>query len=67
MSLLAVVDLLLAGWLLFSKLPHENDTLSLAASFNPDIGLMYAMLLTLTLGWSLLRTLFFLVYVARTR
>jgi hypothetical protein len=62
MSLLALVDLVLAGWLLFIKLPQDNDTLALALRFNPDIGLMYILLLVLTLGWGFFRIgLLFLV------
>jgi CubicO group peptidase (beta-lactamase class C family) len=60
MTVLAIVDLALAGGLLFIQLPNTKDTLSLALRFNPDIGLMYVVLLLLTLGWGSLRTLFFL-------
>lgn len=67
MGLLALVDLLMAGWLLFDKLPQDNDTLPLALHFNPDIGVMYVILLGLTLGWGLLRTVLFLVFISRTR
>lgn len=57
MSLLAIVDLALAGGLLFVRLPESKDTLALALRFNPDIGLMYVLLLGLTLGWGAIRTL----------
>ncbi len=67
MGLLALVDLLLAGWLLFDKLPQDNDTLPLALYFNPDVGAMYVILLGLTLGWGLLRTLLFLAYLSKTQ
>jgi CubicO group peptidase (beta-lactamase class C family) len=60
MALLAIVDLALAGGLLFIRLPETKDTISLALRFNPDLGLMYTILLLLTLGWGTLRTLFFL-------
>jgi CubicO group peptidase (beta-lactamase class C family) len=60
MTLLAIVDLALAGVLIFIRLPESKDTLSLALRFNPDIGLMYVMLLMLTLGWGTIRTLLFL-------
>jgi len=59
MTLLAVVDLALAGGLLLIRLPESKDTLSLALRFNPDIGLMYVILLLLTLGWGTIRTLLF--------
>jgi CubicO group peptidase (beta-lactamase class C family) len=60
MTLLAIVDLALAGGLLFVRLPESKDTLFLALRFNPDIGLMYILLLLLTLGWGPIRTLLFL-------
>jgi hypothetical protein len=59
-TLLAIVDLALAVGLLFIQLPETKDTLSLALRFNPDIGLMYVLLLMLTLGWGTIRTLLFL-------
>jgi CubicO group peptidase (beta-lactamase class C family) len=65
MILLALVDLILAGWLLFIKLPGDNDTLALALHFNPDIGLMYVLLLVLTLGGIFFRTILLLVYASR--
>lgn len=61
MALLAIVDLSLAGGLLFVRLPETNDTLSLALRFSPDIGLMYILLLLLTLGWGTIRTLLFFI------
>jgi hypothetical protein len=60
MTLLAIVDLALACGLLFIRLPESKDTLSLALRFNPDIGLMYILLLIFTLGWGTIRTLLFL-------
>jgi len=60
MTVLAIVDLALAGGLLFIRLPETKDTLSLALRFNPDIGLIYVILLLLTLGWGTIRTLLFL-------
>jgi hypothetical protein len=65
MILLTLVDLTLASWLLFIKLPDDNDTLALALRFNPDIGLVYILLLVLTLGGSLLRALLLIVYVRK--
>jgi len=61
MTLLTVCDLFLAGALLFVRLPETNDTLALALRFNPDVGLMYILLLVLTLGWGTIRTLIFLI------
>lgn len=66
MTVLAVVDLALAGGLLFIHLPDTKDTLSLALRFNPDIGLMYTLLLMLTLGWGTIRTLLFLQQFFKT-
>jgi CubicO group peptidase (beta-lactamase class C family) len=60
MTLLAIVDLALATGLLFVRLPDTKDTLLLALRFNPDIGLMYIILLLLTLGWGTIRTFLFL-------
>lgn len=60
MTLLAIVDLALAVGLLFIRLPESKDTLFLALRFNPDIGLMYILLLIFTLGWGTIRTLLFL-------
>lgn len=60
MTLLAIVDLALAVGLLFIRLPESKDTLFLALRFNPDIGLMYILLLIFNLGWGTIRTLLFL-------
>ena len=60
MTLFAIVDLALAAGLLFIRLPESKDTLFLALRFNPDIGIMYTLLLMLTLGWGTIRTLLFL-------
>lgn len=60
MTLLAIVDLALAIGLLFIRLPESKDTLAGALRFNPDIGLMYILLLISTLGWGTIRTLLFL-------
>jgi hypothetical protein len=35
--------------------------------FNPDIGLMYLILLVLTLGWGTLRTILFFANISKTR
>ena len=60
MTLLAIVDMALAVGLLFIRLPESKDTIFLALRFNPDIGLMYVLLLIFTLGWGTIRTLLFL-------
>ncbi|MEW6029219.1 MAG: serine hydrolase domain-containing protein [Chloroflexota bacterium] len=60
MTLLAIVDLALVVGLLFIRLPESKDTLFLALRFNPDIGLMYVLLLMFTFGWGTIRTLLFL-------
>ncbi|MBL8091778.1 MAG: beta-lactamase family protein [Anaerolineales bacterium] len=60
MTLLAIVDLALAVGLLFIRLPESKDTIFLSLRFNPDIGLMYVLLLMFTLGWGTIRTLLFL-------
>jgi hypothetical protein len=62
-----MVDLALAGGLLFIKMPLESDTLPLALRFTPDIGLMYVVLLGLTLGWGLLRTSLFAAQLTKAR
>lgn len=60
MTLLAIIDLALAVGLLFIRLPESKDTIFLSLRFNPDIGLMYVLLLMFTLGWGTIRTLLFL-------
>lgn len=60
MTLLTIVDLALAVGLLFIRLPESKDTLAGTLRFNPDIGLMYVLLLIFTLGWGTIRTLLFL-------
>ncbi len=67
MLLLALIDLVLAGSLLFIQLPQESDTLWLALRFRPDIGLLYLLLLGFTLGWGTLRTFLFLRQIKTTR
>jgi hypothetical protein len=62
MALLTILDLSLAAGLLFVRLPESKDTLSLALRFSPDIGLLYILLLLLTLGWGTIRTLWFFVH-----
>lgn len=61
MIALALLDLTLAGTLLFVWLPNENNTIPLALGFSPDIGWMYVTLLVLTLGGGFVRTIFFTV------
>lgn len=66
MILLLLVDLLLAGGLLLVKLPQDVDSLNLALHFKPDVGLMYVILLVLTLGWGVFRTILFFTFLLRT-
>jgi hypothetical protein len=51
-----LLDLVLAGCLLFVILPQTDTTLPLTLAFEPDIGLIYVLVLALTLGWGPLRT-----------
>jgi hypothetical protein len=53
---LPLIDLALAGYLLFVQLPQSITTLPLTLYFEPDIGLMYLLILVFTLGWGTLRT-----------
>ncbi len=52
-----VVDILLAGYLLLIKLPESQNSLLLSLRFEPDIGILYVLILILTLGWGVIRTL----------
>lgn len=54
--LLPLLDLLLVGYILFWEIPQSNTTLPLSLSFNPEVGLLYLVILVLTLGWGALRT-----------
>jgi hypothetical protein len=55
-SVYLLLDLGLAGYLMFGLLPELNTTLPLALAFEPDIGLIYLLILLLTLGWGPLRS-----------
>ena len=55
-SVLLLIDLALAGYLWFVQIPQSGTTLPLALSFEPDIGLIYLLILAFTLGWGSLRT-----------
>ncbi|MCL4262277.1 MAG: beta-lactamase family protein [Anaerolineae bacterium] len=54
---LALVDLVLVGYLLFIRLPAAKSNVPLTLRFEPDLGLMLLVILLLTLGWGLLRSL----------
>lgn len=54
--LLPLLDLGLAGYLWFVHLPRSLTTLPLALSFEPDVGLIYLLILVMTLGWGTFRT-----------
>jgi CubicO group peptidase (beta-lactamase class C family) len=56
-ALLPLLDLVLAGYILFWEIPQSNTTLMLSLSFNPEVGLLYLVILIFTLGWGALRTL----------
>lgn len=54
---LPVIDLALAGYLLFVYLPQSTSSFPLMLRFEPDTGLMCIVLLVLTLGWGTVRTI----------
>jgi CubicO group peptidase (beta-lactamase class C family) len=54
---LAFIDLALAGYLLFVRLPAAKSNVPLTLRFEPDLGLLLLVILLLTLGWGLLRSL----------
>lgn len=54
---LALIDLALVGYLLFIRLPTAKSNMPLTLRFEPDLGLMLLVILLLTLGWGLLRSL----------
>ncbi|MBX3055192.1 MAG: beta-lactamase family protein [Anaerolineae bacterium] len=54
---LALIDLALAGYLLFIRLPDAKSSVSLTLRFQPDLGLLLLVILLLTLGWGLIRSL----------
>lgn len=53
---LALIDLALVGYLLFVRLPAATSV-PLTLRFEPDLGLLLLVILLLTLGWGLLRSL----------
>lgn len=53
---LALIDLALVGHLLFIRLPAATSV-PLTLRFEPDLGLLLLIILLLTLGWGLLRSL----------
>lgn len=54
---LALIDLALTGYLLFVRLPAAKSNVPLTLRFEPDLGLLLLVILLLTLGWGLLRSL----------
>jgi CubicO group peptidase (beta-lactamase class C family) len=54
---LALVDLALVSYLLLIRLPAANSSVALTLRFEPDLGLLLLVILLLTLGWGLLRSL----------
>jgi CubicO group peptidase (beta-lactamase class C family) len=54
---LAIIDLALVGYLLFVRLPNAKSGVSLTLRFQPDLGLLLLVILLLTLGWGLVRSL----------
>jgi CubicO group peptidase (beta-lactamase class C family) len=56
-SILALIDLGLAGYPLFIRLPDAKSSVSLTLRFQPDLGLMLLVILALALGWGLARSL----------
>lgn len=53
---LALLDLTLIAYFLFIQLPENLTTVPLMLRFNPDLGLMLAIVLVLTAGWGTIRT-----------
>jgi CubicO group peptidase (beta-lactamase class C family) len=54
---LAMIDLALAGYLLLVRLPNAKSSVPLTLCFEPDLGLLLLVILLLTLGWGLFRSL----------
>jgi CubicO group peptidase (beta-lactamase class C family) len=54
---LAFIDLALAGYLLFVRLPAAKSSVSLTLRFEPDLGLALLIILLLTVGWGVIRSL----------
>lgn len=53
---LAALDVALIAYFLFVQLPENLTTVPLMLRFNPDLGLMLAIVLVLTAGWGTIRT-----------
>ena len=53
---LALIDLALVGYLLFVRLPAATSV-PLTLRFEPDLGLMLLVILALTVGWGVIRSL----------
>jgi CubicO group peptidase (beta-lactamase class C family) len=54
---LALIDLALAGYLLFVRLPAAKSSVPLTLRFEPDLGLLLLLILLLTVGWGVIRSL----------
>lgn len=63
----AILDFIIAFGLLFIWFPQSNDTIALALRFNLDIGLLYLLILMLTIGWGLVRTMLFLKQLFKSK
>lgn len=63
--MLLVLDLAVADYLWFVFIPKLETTLPLALAFEPDAGLLYLLILALTLGWGLVRTILAVARFAR--
>jgi CubicO group peptidase (beta-lactamase class C family) len=54
---LAIIDLALVGYLFFVRMPNAKSSVPLTLRFEPDLGLLLLVILLLTLGWGLIRSL----------
>ena len=54
---LALLDLVLVGYILFVRLPAIKSTVPLTLRFEPDMGLLLLTVLLLTLVWGVIRSL----------
>jgi hypothetical protein len=59
------VDIFLAWFLLAVQLPQAKSTVLVVLRMAPDLGLLVALTLLLTLGWGTLRTLLVLQSIFR--
>jgi CubicO group peptidase (beta-lactamase class C family) len=57
--LLAVIDIGLV-WYLLSMIPQQETTVGIVVRSSPDLGLLMALILLLTLGWGTVRTVLML-------